>query len=354
MRFLAVGDTHLGLLNGRTAHAKRELADQAAQQFRYCVNKAMRTGADWIFHAGDIFDRSRPKAWAIDQYYSIIQPALDAGINLAVIPGNHDKGVLQPSLFDFEYDNYHVINSLKYLDFDEFRLVASPYIYSNMREKERKMQAWIDNSDRPVIVLLHHLFSGASFGPMDYTFRNREDCVRLRLPDYAQVITGHVHRTQTLNGGKIVYTGSTVRTSFAEAIEPKGYLLGEITPESIMYRFVELPSIPMEVIETAVLDMEELGQKLHKLSPRTRILLRLTGMELASNQLQMLFAQFPAHRWPYFSVSPRGDRILEPLYAPFWRRHGRVQRVPHQYTPVFRQFASNELTLTETKTGLEV
>ena len=48
----------------------------------------------------------------------------------------------------------------------------------------------------------------------------------INLPENLKlVISGHIHKAQSLCNGKVVYPGSTERTHHFEIIEPKGYLI---------------------------------------------------------------------------------------------------------------------------------
>jgi DNA repair exonuclease SbcCD nuclease subunit len=77
------------------------------------------------------------------------------------------------------------------------------------------------------IMLCHQLFDGSTFGPHNFVFRKHHGAItQEQIPSAIDlVVTGHVHKAQSLYNGKVVYTGSIERTSFVEIIEPKGYLL---------------------------------------------------------------------------------------------------------------------------------
>jgi len=116
----------------------------------------------------------------------------------------------------------------------------------------------------------------------------------------------------------VIYTGSTVRTSFAEAIEPKGYLLGEITPHQVTATFRELPTPSMEVIEINghTLHLENLDSILEDISPQTPVLLRIVQCRLDTASRVRLLQRYDPSRWPFLVVSPSSPAtILAPLYS---------------------------------------
>ena len=67
--------------------------------------------------------------------------------------------------------------------------------------------------------------------------------------DVAIVLSGHIHRHQVLrsaHGPPVVYAGSVERTSFAEAVEAKGFVVFQLTPSGLgPFEFRPLPARPM-------------------------------------------------------------------------------------------------------------
>jgi DNA repair exonuclease SbcCD nuclease subunit len=101
------------------------------------------------------------------------------------------------------------------------------------------------------LLITHHPFEGAAVGPVNFTFKGREDTIKLSdIPvDFHAVLAGHIHRRQVLNSNStpVIFCGSTERTSFAEMEETKGYVKLTFC-EKLVYEFIDLPTRPMHRI----------------------------------------------------------------------------------------------------------
>src|SRR5690606_36292303 len=88
------------------------------------------------------------------------------------------------------------------------------------------------------LLCMHHCAEGATVGPGDFTFTTARDVVRLRdvPPEFAAVLSGHIHRQQVLTEDlrgrpvdvPVLYPGSVERTAYAEMGEEKGYFLVDV------------------------------------------------------------------------------------------------------------------------------
>ncbi|MHA2403112.1 MAG: metallophosphoesterase [Candidatus Kariarchaeaceae archaeon] len=60
MRLLALADTHLGFKFGRTPFARKESFESMFISFQRVLDVAIKSKVDFVLHAGDIFNRSKP------------------------------------------------------------------------------------------------------------------------------------------------------------------------------------------------------------------------------------------------------------------------------------------------------
>ena len=320
MKILALGDTHLGLFKGRTKEARHAYARYCHRQFQFVIDEAIRQQVDLVIHTGDVFNRSAPPAWILGQYYQTIERALSAGIAVAVIPGNHDKSEINPSLLDYFYPDYHLFNSIQSVEFDEFQLIGLPYQSHDLELVMDKIYEMSGNLSKPTIIITHQLFRGATFGPHQFSFSSQDNVIDTTVPDNVLIISGHIHRAQVLATGQVIYTGSTVRASFVEIIEPKGYLMIEFDRHSININFVEIPTKPMKIIEIdgRLPDPDQIDLMLANTDPDAEILLRLIHSYDTTTLKQQLLATYPADSWPYLSIHDGGpDTRLRPVYSTY-------------------------------------
>jgi exonuclease SbcD len=100
---------------------------------------------------------------------------------------------------------------------------------------------------------------GATVGPADFMFRRAPDVIRVRdvPPDFAAVLSGHIHRHQVLTRDlrdcplhtPVLYPGSIERTSSAEIGEPKGFMVLHVADGHVHWEFRQLPAREMIVKE---------------------------------------------------------------------------------------------------------
>ncbi|MFW9916883.1 MAG: exonuclease SbcCD subunit D [Candidatus Thorarchaeota archaeon] len=322
MRILATADTHLGFNAGRTADARKIIYNRVFEAFESILKIAYDEKADAVLHAGDLFNRSKPPRAVISRTYNLLENLLDQDIGFIVVPGNHDRSRLPSTLLNTFYKSGHFLYRLTKVDLGEFSVIGFPYngktpkaMLSKINQKTGKL------GKKPVIVLCHQLFDGAVYGPHQFRFTNhaRSDVLQASiLPNPVKlIVTGHIHRAQTLQSNRVVYPGSLERTSFAEAIEPKGYLAIEINSEALSVEFREITTFPMDVLEINImgsaLDYSEIAEQLSGYSGRA--MLRLTGRPLTLEESVELFKKFPARDWPYLAIAPSSpNRTLHSLY----------------------------------------
>lgn len=319
MKILAFADTHFGYTTGRTKKARERIVDHFFNQFLEIKKQAIRQDVNYILHGGDVFNRSNPPKSMLKRFYSIVGSILDQGIGFIVIPGNHDKARLPPSLLEYYYPNFHAFNKFSRIELDGIQIIGFPFEYDSPKSVlEQVRKEVLKNDNTPSLLLCHQLFEGSRFGPQEHIFWRGDDVLNINsFPSNFQVITGHIHQAQSVFGGRVVYPGSIARTSFAEIIEPKGYLIIEMEQDYITIEFKQLNTLPMEVIEVELNGKFDLTQIEDQLpSATTRTLLRIVNSELNKDTIDLLWSHFEADNWPYLQISPRTPSlVLQSLYT---------------------------------------
>ncbi len=320
MRILALSDTHFGYEYGRTSQTKKEQIKRTFEVFSKTLDFAGKNQVDLVLHGGDMFNRSRPKKELVSKSYQIIENFTDEDINFAAIPGNHDRSHLPETLLNHLSDKLHFMNKLSVIDFDEVSIIGFPFEAKNpVSVFNRVKEIMVDNPKRNYIILCHQLFDGACFGPHNHMFTNRSDTLNsLILPEnLLVVISGHIHRAQRIQVGKVQYTGSIIKTSFMETIEPKGFLIIDVEENHIDIKFQEIQSFPMNVIEFDISDTKLLSSKIdeEEIIKEEKILLRFVRRALEEKEIRFLWARFPAKEYPLLKFSPRYPNLsLRRLY----------------------------------------
>ena len=244
MRFLQLSDTHLGVrrfVPGAPAGWSR--ADDHLAAMRAALDLALAQGVDLVLHTGDLFDRSRPPARVIAQAASLLVETARR-VPVVVLAGNHDRRGLRPHL-PLLCPGLHVVDQGERLVLAGIALAVVPFLAD--------AQGWAAVARRAVgpgvdLLLCHQAVDGCQVP--GFTFRagaQRDTLGTAHLPPGAPaILSGHLHPRQALDlgGVPVLMPGSTERTSFGEASQPKGCLLGELGVH-LRWRFVDLPTRPM-------------------------------------------------------------------------------------------------------------
>ena len=241
MKLMHTSDWHLGL----DFYGQDLIADQR-HMIGSIVRIAKEEKVDAVLLAGDVFDRAVVGAQAIRLYDEAMKAlCLDAGIKVLLCAGNHDGAARLSSLSELlrsaglyiagrvqaqeecvELGDV-VVHLLPYVTTDDAR-TAMPEQYEKIGNAAQALQAVLESrapeKDGKKHILVAHCFAaGGKTGQSD---RAAAVGGALAAPvewfdGYDYVALGHLHRAQTLAGGKVRYSGTPICTSFAEADQEK-------------------------------------------------------------------------------------------------------------------------------------
>jgi DNA repair exonuclease SbcCD nuclease subunit len=236
VRLLLFGDTHFGLdLPVRPRVPGRRRGEAFFEAAGRVLTAAHQLGVHAVIHGGDVFNRSRPPPAVVDRAYALLCDAAARGPPLFVVCGNHERARLPPSLF-LRHERLFVFDRPRTFVVEaagrRVALSGAPFVRAARRDVPAiAARLWAERprADRHVLCL-HQAFEGASVGPADFVFRDREDTVRTRdLRGWDAVFSGHIHRRQVLwpaeRAPPVCYAGAVERTSSAELGEPKGFFV---------------------------------------------------------------------------------------------------------------------------------
>ncbi len=262
LRVLLLGDTHLGLDHAlRPRVHRRRRGPELFANYQRALRPALRGEVDLVVHGGDLFNRSRPPL-------PLAQMALEPLLRVAdrvpvfVVPGNHERSRIPHPLLS-RHPNLHIFHEPRTVPPDQTRLPLAVSGFPFARQVDGaafsrlvEQTGWRRHDAPARLLCIHQAVEGATVGAHDFVFRRGRDVIRGRdLPgDFAAVLSGHIHRWQVLTedlsghalAAPVLYPGSTDRTSFAERLEDKGYMLLELESGRLArWTTVPLPTRPM-------------------------------------------------------------------------------------------------------------
>lgn len=281
IRLILFADTHLGFdYPVKPRIERRRRGDDFFANFDRVLAHARATSADLVVHGGDLFFRSKVPKKIVDLVYESLFEFSKSGIDLFIVPGNHERPQLPGSLL-FSLPNVHLFDRPRthLIEAEGARIGLSGFAFerSNIGGRFSELveeTGWRDVAVDIRLLCLHQAVEGARVGPVNFTFRRGPDVVGRRdlPPDFAALLCGHIHRQQILRDRSgsdrtpiVIYPGSTERTSFAEKDEAKGFyeILFERTGEGMWTlnpEFILLPARPMvDLVLDSALTVEHLA-----------------------------------------------------------------------------------------------
>ena len=261
MLLLFLSDTHLRPgLAPRPRIIRPRRGGGFFESFEAALSLARTGEVDVLLHGGDLLYRSRVPAWLSDAALGPLRRIADEGVPVLLLPGNHERGRVTHPLLAL-HRNVHVFDRPRtvVLQAGDVRVAFTGFPYvSEVRDRFPALlsEACAGAPAADVRLLcLHHCVEGATCGPGNLTFRGGPDVIpRTALPrDVAAVLCGHIHRHQVLYAEglpPVIYSGSTERTSRAEAGETKGVVLLRLDADGLLrHEFRPLPDHAAESVD---------------------------------------------------------------------------------------------------------
>ncbi len=278
MKILHTADWHLGKLFNNIS-----LLDEQAYILEQIVEQVKKQQPDVLLVAGDVYDRASPPEKAVALFDEVLyQLVIQCKTPVMVIAGNHDsadriaycntflakqglyiQGKLQfplsPVVLADQFGEvffylipYTEPETLRFLLQDQLNAEELQTINTHqdvMQYVVNQIIAQRKPTDR--IVLIAHLFvvggkeSKDSERPLSMVGGAAEVKAGLFSP-FAYTALGHLHETQIFEQGKVVYAGSPLKYSFAEAHHRKATACFSLDQAGQILNFEWLPLLPQK------------------------------------------------------------------------------------------------------------
>lgn len=264
VRVLLLADTHLGFDDPATPRvARRRRGVDFFANYLRVLEVARRERPDLVVHGGDVFAHPRVHRGVVDHAFEALAEVASSGVPVVVVPGNHDRSRLPPSLW-LGTPGIEALLSPRTLRIETKHATVAVSGFPFARRVRDRFDAlleearWGESAADIRLLVMHQTVEGARAGAHRYRFPPGRDVIpRSALPsDATAVLSGHMHGHQVLGGGSppIVYPGSIERTSFGERFETKGYCWLTFEPAGPRWRlgdidFRTLPTRPMVDVE---------------------------------------------------------------------------------------------------------
>ena len=307
MRILFSSDWHLGYELGG-ANRQSRLADQLRNVRRigeYCVQREV----DVLAVAGDVFEaqeRGRARI-AVQGMLDALAPALDRGMRIVMIAGNHDR--------DFFMETANLWLGVERAGHPRFTLVTKPSLEMVEAGGERvnflllpfptqsrydlalegggalaqkneqiargyvaemeRLQAQAKDARLPVVLLTHVTVDGTDVKAHRISPHNDVVVPFGAFPSFEMTVVGHIHKAEKKGGGHFYYVGALDRMDIGEREYEPRVLLADIGPKGV--RSVEsLPLDPTPFADLVVESADEMHEAAAQIDRLQETLVRLT------------------------------------------------------------------------------
>lgn len=267
MRFLHVADLHIG----KTVNGFSMIEDQE-HILREIIRLSVESKAQALIVAGDFYDKSMPSAEAVALVDRFLTNAVNAGLKVIAVSGNHDsseriayasdllksQGVIVSPVFNGQVSSYAMEDEHGVVRFWLIPFIKPVHVRPYYPEKEiasdytSAMECVIDScsfdeSERHVLVCHQFVTSGSKkpeLSDSEISLGGLDNVDSSVFEPFNYVALGHIHRAQRIGRDAIRYSGSPLKYSYSEIKHVKSATLVEIDEEGAV-KFELLPLTPL-------------------------------------------------------------------------------------------------------------
>ena len=264
MKFLHVSDIHLG----KRLHGS-SLSEDHAHILAQMLALAARSDVDAVLIAGDVYNRSQPQPEAIVQFSRFLTELAALGKPVFIVRGNHDgeaqlayaapllsaKGLYFSDVFDggmqrIDLRDEHgpvsiwLMPYLKPVQVRRFFPEAEIESYADA-VKTVIEHAQIDPSVRNVLVTHQYVFGAQVSDSEERSVGGLDQIPAGVFADFDYVALGHLHKPQTLDGGRLRYCGAPLVYSFDECSHNKSATIVTVGAKGEANGFELVPFEPL-------------------------------------------------------------------------------------------------------------
>jgi len=260
-----IGDVHIGnsMAYGVVdSDGVNSRVKDFAKSFGFAIDESIKAGCTKIILTGDLFKNKKPTAVWIDYFLGCVAKAVDVGIEVCIVSGNHDllnapritimSAITKMGSNIKVYDDYGT-----YPIDDKYDCIICPYNDKNtlkltsneevMKYISGKIKKASSSTEKKKLAVVHGISSGTYLAkyegaevdtlmepvyPLDLWTNN----------DIGYVFFGHVHKFSIIKKFKptVVNVGSVDKSNFAEAGNNNKFVIFDTETEAIKY--IDIPT----------------------------------------------------------------------------------------------------------------
>lgn len=252
MKFIHTADLHIGKIVNEFSMLEEQ--KHILQQILKIVKEE---NADGLILAGDIYDRSVPSAEAVLVLDEFLKEAIEMGIQIFMISGNHDsperigfaksilekkglhiEGVIRGNMMPIQMEDEYGTLNVYLLPFAKPAILRHLYQDDSIQTCEDGVRTIIDQSgvDEQArnLLVTHHFVTSKGQTPeqseseSNLLLGGAESVDVSVFKPFDYVALGHIHGPQRMGRDTVRYSGSPVKYSFSEVYHKKSVTIVEL------------------------------------------------------------------------------------------------------------------------------
>jgi len=250
IKFLHSADIHIKL--GYDDRYRMDLI----KFMQFFLDVVYKDKPDYVFLAGDLFDKKVPTPAEYSMLYIFINKILSFGSKIIMTQGNHDEPdneeadhTLQP-LMELNLQGLYIFDEPGLYNAGEIDVLALPYVYHNKEEGAATIKRLHDTYTGNNLYMIAHCWVDGYLNmptpPTEFVI-TPEYIKQLTKVKYAAL--GHIHTYGTVNGSHAAYSGSPFRTTWGDTDDVKVILRGR--DDGHVVESLIVPVSPLKVVDFA-------------------------------------------------------------------------------------------------------
>jgi exonuclease SbcD len=262
MRFVHIADTHLGLaaFNKLDPESGINLREKLIyDNFSASIEEIIALKPDALVHAGDLFDRVKPKTRAYTTVLGVMDRLKEEGIPFVVISGNHSmpktRYTTSPfAVLEFHSGQFHAAYRYRYKRVElgdvMFHLIPNMLNVADYRTAYDEIR-WSATHQN---VLVTHGLASTLHDRRLMTVAEHELDTTLLSADFDYIALGHFHDQRQI-ADNAWYSGSLEFCTYGEIHDTKGGLMVDTGSHEV--RHIDLAHTPM--VDLGAISCEDLS-----------------------------------------------------------------------------------------------
>jgi DNA repair protein SbcD/Mre11 len=246
MRIVHLSDTHLGRreLHHTDAEGRNVREQDGYKVFAEAIDRVLELKPAAVVHSGDLFHGYHPAAAALGAALDQIERLRAAGIEFAVIAGNHStprgRAIAHPFSLLERFGAHAVHGQPHQLHFGDLAVTAVPHSHDH-----EELAGWIADADpdpeaRFNVLVAHLGIEGlARVGAGEPGAAELPGEILEAVADFDYIALGHLHQFDRPRVNAI-YAGSLERLSWADRATRKGIVEVDLSAEPMDKKFIKL------------------------------------------------------------------------------------------------------------------